>query len=101
MEKTLRPADCAAVSKQAVGMLKLLDSLLKNGEGEKKRKAETLRSHYKRTVKAALRDIRPGKNALFWFLSSEQTRKKTCASCNYLYDVLYLGLGPELRELLK
>ena len=99
MAMTERPGDCAAVSRQVTGMLKQLYDFAESPDGEKSKKAKVLLSHYELPIKAALRNVRPGKNPFLWFFSSELTRKKTCASCSYLYDVIFLGLGPELSKL--
>ena len=99
MENLPGPGELAALRKEVRFLLKQLSEFKKSSDSGISKRAEKLECWYRAPVKAAVRDLRPAENRLFWVLSSGRTRKRACASCCYLYDVLYVGLGPEVNKL--
>ena len=99
MENLPGPGETAALRKEIRSLLKQLSEFKKSADPGISERAEKLDCWYREPVKAAVRDLRPAENRLFWVLFSGRARKRACASCCYLYDVLYVGLGPEVKKL--
>ena len=98
MNMLKRPKDTAALCREAQEMLQILYKMQKSGDPFLILQAEKLLFCYERPVKAAIRDLKPAKNRFYWILSSEADKKRVYASCNYLFDVIALGLGPEIQH---
>ena len=68
-------------------------------EPQHKMQAEKLLNCYERPVRKAVRDLRIASNPVSWLLSSDEKRQCAMAAFNYLFDVLTIGLGPEIQKL--
>ena len=93
-----RPKESRTILRQSRDLLGFLKSIR---ELQKKVQAEKLLFCYERPVKRAVKDLKIGVNPVLWALSSKEKQKRALSAFNYLFDVITIGLGPEVRKLLE
>ena len=91
-----QPRESRTILRQSRNLLGILKNIR---EPQKKIQAEKLLSCYERPVEKAMKDLKIGTNPVLWALSSEQKQQKALSAFNYLFDVITIGLGPEVQKL--
>ena len=91
-----RPKESRALLAQSRDLLRLLKQIR---EPQKMKQAEKLLLSYEKPVERAIKDLKIGESAVLWAFSSEEKRKRALSAFNYLFDVITIGLGPEVQKL--
>ena len=91
-----RPKESRAILGKSRDLLRELKAYREPG---KKAQAEQLLFSYERPVERAIGDLRIGVNPVLWVCSSEEKQKRALSAFNYLFDVITIGLGPEVQKL--
>lgn len=93
-----RPKESRTILRQSRDLLGFLKNIR---EPQKKKQAEKLLLSYEEPVERAIKDLKIGVNPVLWAFSSEEKQKRALSAFNYLFDVITIGLGPEVQKLLE
>ena len=91
-----RPKESRVILRQSRDLLKTLKAFR---EPRRKLQAEKLLSCYEKSVERAIQDLKIGSNPVLWACSPEEKQKRALSAFNYLFDVITIGLGPEVQKL--